>query len=1151
MDGKVVEKMELPQRINGIWTADTNQIWLATGTWEDTARVKVGNHKYITKLWSKTADSELIPFNLMKNGIKLKPEAQTGIFIHRSQQGFWYIKRGEQLQLFDKNGDYLFNFHTIFGKEIFCDFISYFENESTLWVTTPVGLIKTKVALNPFRLIHKKRGFSDCRGITEDETGNIYFKNKLTYKWNPRIDSLTTIKLRGGYPGLTYMDNSLWTGHYTNDLNFGLQYDLRTEELHAYPLQGDTAHLAFGTLPSENPHQLLVGTDEGLCYVDIQQKTAVAFKQYNGFDTLKTSRVYHLHRNENGIWLATSSGIFLMTEKEGILRHYNKTSKGLPYDHIRHIYEDVEGFFWLATKDGGIIKWKPALESNEKIEIKQLTTKDGLSHNSTYGIYEDNLNKLWISSDVGLMRMDKEDLLIETFLVKDGLPHNEFNTSSHYQAKDSTLYFGGLGGLISFDPNFFAKEAKIQFPLDITKVTILEANQKDVTDYTKLFQGTNKIVLQPTDKFVEFQLALLDYEDSEHHLYVYKIEGHDDNWIKTRDNYLRINSLPYGNYTLKIKGKNNRSNWSKELVLPLIHLKPFYLQTWFLTLLILMILLTFRQILDRREVNLKKQNKLLEDKVKERTLQLEKVGEARTRFFNNITHEVRTPLTLILGPAEQLLSNQSAKPFQPQVQLIKKNATHLLETINQLLDISKIESGAMKIECSEGDIIAFCQDLVERFQPLALQQQQKLSFIREVTHWKTYFDKKKLTKIIHNLLSNALKFTEEKGVIQLSISRMKQKDKDYIALIVKDTGKGISAKLLPKIFDRFYQADTSSTRKHEGTGIGLSLVKELIEIQGGTIWVESQEGEGTVFRIILPVLDAATTVVNVDAPKLEAEDLKFEVASAIIPTILPKTKEEALKNNFEILLIEDNKDMRTHIQFCIAGNHTIYEAVDGAQGIEMAIEKVPDLIISDVMMPNKDGYEVTKAIRSNINTSHIPIILLTAKTALDSRLKGLDRGADAYLTKPFNSRELNLRIRKLIESRALLQQRFQGVDTKEKEVPQFAFEQEDSFIQTVKTIIEKNIEKSVLNGEFIGKQLGMSRMQVHRKLKALTNQSAREFITEFRLQRGLILLKEGKGDVAEIAYQTGFNTPGYFSKLFKNRFGVTPSKVINERRKTV
>jgi len=326
------------------------------------------------------------------------------------------------------------------------------------------------------------------------------------------------------------------------------------------------------------------------------------------------------------------------------------------------------------------------------------------------------------------------------------------------------------------------------------------------------------------------------------------------------------------------------------------------------------------------------------------------------------------------------------------------------------------------------------------------------------------------------------------------------------------------------------------------------LIKELIEIQGGTIEVESQLGKGTTFRVLLPVLEAISTVpsTSTSVSNFEKENWKVVEGNAN-RLILPEIEKEIGKKNFNILLIEDNEEMRSYIQSCLVGNYTIIEATDGAQGIEMAIEKVPDLIISDIMMPKKDGYEVTKAIRSNISTSHIPIILLTAKTTLDSRIKGLERGADVYLTKPFSAKELNIRIQKLIEIRTLLQQRFQGITNIKKEVAPFAFEQEDSFIEEVKTIIETHLTATTLNGAFIGKQLGMSRMHLHRKLKALTNQSAREFITEFRLQRALILLKSGRVDVAEAAYQTGFNTPGYFSKLFKQRFNRTPSEVINDR----
>lgn len=577
----------------------------------------------------------------------------------------------------------------------------------------------------------------------------------------------------------------------------------------------------------------------------------------------------------------------------------------------------------------------------------------------------------------------------------------------------------------------------------------------------------------------------------------------------------------------------------------------------FLAILFLISLLLIAIWKARKALREKQQ---LEAEIAQQTLQLEKeraiiqtqaaqlqqIDATKNRFFTNVTHEIRTPLSLILGPVEQMLSNGLPKSYRPKVQLIKKNAEYLLGTVNELLDMSKAESGSMKINYFIGDIIAFSEELIQRFQPLAEQKQQQLIFETELAEWNTNFDKEKYSKIVHNLLSNALKFTPEKGLIQVEASKIMIDETTYIMLSVKDSGMGIAAEHLPYIFDRFYQINTASTQQKERTGgIGLALVKELVDIQGGAIEVKSVLGEGTIFKVQLPVL------LPQENDKDSKEDLPDIIKTPVLKNL--KKKDNSTNNNpFNILLIEDNPDMRTFIRQSIeSSKYIIQEATNGAEGIELALCQTPDLIISDIMMPHKNGHEVTKAIRSNINTSHIPIILLTAKAAQDSQFKALEHGADVYLTKPFSVKELNLRVWKLLESRTLLKHRFEEKSSPiaPKKKPDFVFEEEAEFMQSVEAIIAKNIDKTALNGAFISERIGMNRMSLHRKLKKLTNQSATEMIREFRLQRALQDLKEGKGDVAEIAYQVGFNSPGYFTKLFKKRFDLMPSQIVEDRKK--
>ena len=529
--------------------------------------------------------------------------------------------------------------------------------------------------------------------------------------------------------------------------------------------------------------------------------------------------------------------------------------------------------------------------------------------------------------------------------------------------------------------------------------------------------------------------------------------------------------------------------------------------------------------------------------IEEQASRLRQIDLGRKHFLTNITHEIRTPLTLILGPAEQMLNNGLPKKYKSELRLIKDNAEYLMGTVNQLLDLSKAESGSMQKNYFLGDIISFAKELVNRFEHLAQQKELQLTFKSDLTNWETCFDKEKLNKIIYNLVANAIKFTPAKGQVTVHIHKEIKGIKEYIVLSVEDTGIGISTEHTPKLFDRFYQVNNKmDSPKKESSGIGLSLVKELVTFLDGTIDINSELGTGSIFSVMIPIL----------SPSIKKEIDKVTSSHLITVPNIEDPKEISSTNKFEVLLIEDNPDMRSFIRRSIdnKGRYNIREAANGEEGLKLAMTQIPDIVISDVMMPIKNGYEVIKAIRSNMHTSHIPVILLTAKESKESQLRALEYGVDAYLTKPFNAKELNLRVEKLLENRALLKQRFQINNTQnpKKEMVQFGFEQDEQFLTTIQNIIEEHLDETALNGDFISKQIGMSRMSLHRKLKSITNQSATKFIREYRLQKAYQWLQEGKDDISNISYQVGFSASGYFSKLFKERFGLSPSQVVKDRK---
>ncbi|MEM9686965.1 MAG: ATP-binding protein, partial [Bacteroidota bacterium] len=853
-----------------------------------------------------------------------------------------------------------------------------------------------------------------------------------------------------------------------------------------------------------------IGTATGLLRFDRSVGKIIPYPLLPGSEELDIRQGY---QNAEGLWIVTNQGIFLMdADSEALVKHYT-TTDGLPANNIYCMYEDDEGIYWLATKGDGLIRWDRSNNS-----FRQYTKNEGLSNNTIYAVYEDDYNTLWLPSNYGLMAFDKTNATTKVYLPQNGIAHEEFNYLSHFQDTDGTLYFGGLNGIIRFHPKDLRSEKATSLPLYITNVRTLKKDAETFSDNTTAYTRTKTITLHPEDRMLDVEFALLDYKNNTENQYAYKITGHQEQWIYTNNNKISIMNPPYGRYQLIIKGRGASGQWSENTLNVPLHIKaPFYRKWWFIAILVFATIAGILFTIRWRTQKLQKDRERLEGEVQKRTRkiaqdrevievqaeELKALDKAKSRFFANITHEFRTPLTLIMGPTEQLLKSELPKSARVKLQSMKRNSTQLLGLINELLDLSKLENNKMHVEMAHNDLVACTRELLLPFQPLLDKKALQLHFQCPFQQWEVRFDEDKWSKILNNLLSNAIKFTPQGGTITLSLQKQKTSGGDTIQLRVADTGIGIEPEKLSHIFDRFYQADASTTRMQEGSGIGLSLVKELAELQNGSIHVESTVEKGTVFTLILPLVGEVTAEVASSTEALAP--IHVSVKTQPNPTTSQNGQEKAPAGTLEVLIIEDNADMRAYIRSCIdETTYHITEAADGAEGIEKARQLVPDLIISDVMMPGKDGFEVTHAIRGHVATSHIPLILLTAKASLESRLKGLERGADAYLTKPFSPEELVLRIQKLIELRQLLQQRYQNSEIPEENT---TFKKEDAFIGQLRDYILENISEPDLNGERISSHFAMSRMQLHRKLKTLTDTPTGDFIRSVRLQTALQLLK--------------------------------------------
>lgn len=513
---------------------------------------------------------------------------------------------------------------------------------------------------------------------------------------------------------------------------------------------------------------------------------------------------------------------------------------------------------------------------------------------------------------------------------------------------------------------------------------------------------------------------------------------------------------------------------------------------------------------------------------------LKELDILKTNFFTNISHEFRTPLTLIISPIQEL---KKKFPTLESLWLIERNAQRLLSLINQLLDISKLEAKAMAVDLQAGDLAKFTQSLATSFQSLAKNRQIQFEIFQNQTKANVYFDPDKFEKIIFNLLSNAFKFTPDGGNISLGVYYSEAFQQ--VKIIVKDSGIGMPDQKLEKIFDRFFQVDSATQYNYEGTGIGLTLVKELVNLLQGSIHVTSQQNLGTTFSIILPLQPADKKAATI------LLDFQKEV-----PIVSPPVTDKTLVNNQPqklsseevLLIVEDDEDLRNYIREIFENNYQIIEAGDGIEGFEKATTDIPDIIISDLMMPRMDGFELCKYLKSSVKTSHIPIILLTGKTTLDNKLQGLGLGADDYLIKPFNAAELKIRVQNLVNIRENLKQYYLQTATTTPSALEASLSLEEVFIQKIKIILDKNLSDSAFGVEQLAAAANLSPSQLLRKLKALTNLTTVEFIRVYRLEKAAILLKQKNVTVSEVAYQTGFENLSYFTKVFQERYHVLPSE---------
>jgi signal transduction histidine kinase/CheY-like chemotaxis protein/ligand-binding sensor domain-containing protein len=862
------------------------------------------------------------------------------------------------------------------------------------------------------------------------------------------------------------------------------------------------------------------------------------------------SGIFALVKTQGGVWWAGTPNGLLKATPNGkgafsftLLRTNPADRNSLPGNVVKSLLPDPANpnLLWIGTSDNGL-----SCLDIQNNRFTHYNTDNGLPDNTVYGILPEPATDkrkhraLWLSTNRGLTRFSPEDGNFQYFFKSDGLQENEFNTYAHGVTPRGELIFGGINGFTIFNP----ADITVSSRLPAVKITGLKVNGKALTPRSanSILQTdicfAERIELPYAENNLQLYFAADDYTNPARNQFAFYLEGAEPEWAhRGFEHTAQYLNLAPGQYVFHVKAANSDGVWNETPVSLLIVIRsPWYRTSWAYGLYILL-LAGAAYFFYRFELK-RKLERAEADRLKE-------MDEFKSRFFTNISHEFRTPLTVILGASEQL-SEEVAPVLQGKLGLVRRSGENLLRLVNQILDLAKLESNALTINYIQGNVPTYLSYVAESLHSLANARNVMLRVENKTPEVVMDYDPERLLQIVYNLLSNAIKFTPSGGKVVLKIDLAPnglEQNKAALRITVSDTGAGIPEEDKPYLFDRFFQARNQEFAKSGGSGIGLSLTKELVKAMGGSISVESKQGAGATFIVLLPVSQ------NARPGQWQDEGVDESQLSTIASGIeRPLPGKHAPDSDLPaLLIIEDNPDVVEYLGACLESVYQLEYAYNGRAGIEKALEMIPDIIISDVMMPEKDGFEVCEALKHDERTSHIPIILLTAKATVDDRIAGLRRGADAYIAKPFHRKELLATLSGLIELRKKLQQRYASAQVALPPASDAGVEMEDAFLSRIREAVEERLGDSALSGEDICRKLGMSYPVVYRKLSALTGRSLGVYIRLIRLQKARELLSDPSLTVSEIAYETGFNDPKFFSKVFAEEFKVTPT----EFRKTV
>lgn len=1075
------------------------------------------------------------------------------------------------------------NIYSLAGKSVR---YVYIDDLGTHWISTfKGGINKSDNNLNLFNL--KRSNPFDERGLSasnvtsfaETAKGDLFIGTDGggLNQFDRRTGLFKHINLQTNGNGSTSKlailalelakDNRLWVGTYVNGL---YSLDLLTGRTEHY-VKGGAGLINNNVfcLMEDSKGNLWVGTNgDG---VSIYNPTTKTFKTLHkstaatgGLRLPTNGYIRALEEDNKGsIWIGShGSGLAVFNPTSQSFKLFNKSNSRLPNDVVLCITRDRSQNIWVGTR-GGLSRF-----NKNTGQFTSYSEKDGLSNAVVYEIIEDVNGLLWVSTNSGISSFNPGTGKFTNYDTYNGVQNSNFNSGAGLRSSDGELFFGGQDGFNHFNPANLKTNTNIPSVL----ITGLRVDNKMITPaegsaIDEHISVAKDIQLDYSQNF-SLDFVALSYITPQQYRYSYQLEGFDKGWNNVGSmRTASYTNLDPGDYVFKVRATDRDGNKVGKVTSIKVHVKPpFWLTIYAYILYVvaaagILMYLRYRGIQElkrkfRIEQEKQQAKRLLEEERKEAE-RLHELDMMKLKFLTNLSHEFRTPISLIMGPVDTLLSEEKFQSGSGHLNIIKRNARRLLNLVNQLLDFRKMEEHELRLSLSEGELVTFVQDVSEMFRDLSTRKNITLRFESKIDRFYTSFDHDKLERILFNILSNAFKFTHSGGSIMVELDEERRADSgSSVILRISDTGIGIPEDKKEQIFSRFFQGDVASSVLNQGSGIGLSITREFVRMHGGSIAVESELGKGSSFIIRFPFNPVVHTgAVLPDAQVEEENKGAVQHLEDTETEIVPDAASESWSTVDDtqkpiVLLVEDNDDFRFYLKDNLRSFYRVHEATNGKEGWQKALAHHPQIIVSDISMPVMDGIALCNKVKADKRTSHIPIILLTALMGEDEQIRGLQTGANDYMTKPFNFEILNAKIKNLL----VLNRTLKDTYTKQIKVqaPEMVMEsQSDVLLNKVMLYLEENLNNPKLSVEDLSKHVGMSRVSLYHKILELTGQSPVEYIRSVKLEKAAVLLEKSDLNVAQISYMVGFATPNYFAKSFKARFNMQPSEYMNAKRKCV